>query len=765
MSKTKPLYIAFIWHHHQPYYKDLMTGEYILPWVRMHGIKDYYDMAAILKKYPNVRQTFNFAPVLIEQINDYIAGKAKCRFIELTLKKPSELTRDEQVFILYNFFLSNQDNMIMPHPRYAELLKKRGYSTMRADLLRVAERFSEQDFNDLQAWFNLAWFDPIFQTEEKEIRELIQKNKGYTQDDKKLIIKKQIEIMSRVLPVYKELQEQEQIEITLSPYYHPILPLICDTDSAKIAMPDISLPKNRFAHPEDAYWHVYEGKKLYEETFGTKPRGMWPSEGAVSEEVIPIIAGAGIQWIASDERVLAKSLGIELNRDSNGHLNEPGILYQPYRVEHGGYSLNIVFRDHFLSDLIGFRYSSWNAQDAVCDFLHRLHRIREMVNSFPSIKGARGLSSEGDHLVSIILDGENAWEYYPNNGMDFRHLLFKRLNDDPDIQTVTIGKYLDAHSNPPSPLLLKEKGRLQRLPKLFAGSWINHNFGVWIGSEEDNLAWDYLNKARGALVQANINKLDSARIHEAWRGIYICEGSDWWWWYGGDRSSPNDADFDVMFRNNLSSVYELIDEEIPVHLYTPISKETATGLSLAPRGLISPDIDGFDSNYYEWLLAGYYDANKSGGTMHRSENIIKRIYYGFDLKTIYLRLDTNLAMKGSDVANLELEIIIFKPHLTKIIVPFTGDAAIIWAADKDGHLREVKKFPDVAINKIVELAVSFSDLKVNPNDNLEFMTRLKEKVPDSRDGFAYLELEKCPARGTISFSVPPEDYETIFWPL
>jgi len=242
-----------------------------------------------------------------------------------------------------------------------------------------------------------------------------------------------------------------------------------------------------------------------------------------------------------------------------------------------------------------------------------------------------------------------------------------------------------------------------------------------------------------------------------------------------------------MFRNNLSSVYELINEEIPAHLYTPICQETIAGLILAPRGLISPDIDGFDSNYYEWLLAGYYDASRGGGTMHRAENIIRRIYYGFDLKTLYLRLDTNLSVKRDvrktpnpdnrdfgDIVNprfsgwlraLELEIIVLKPHLTKIIVPFTGDAAIILVADRDDHWREVKKKPDVAINKIIELAVPFQDLKVNENDNLEFMTRLKEKIPDSRDGFAHLELEKCPVRGTISFSVPPEDYEKIFWPL
>jgi len=746
MPETKPLYIAFVWHHHQPYYKDLTTGEYILPWVRMHGIKDYYDMADILKEYPNVRQTFNFAPVLIEQIHDYITGKANCRFIELTLKRPSELTRDEQIFILYNFFIANQDNMIMPHPRYAELLKKRGYSTMREDLLKAAERFSEQDFNDLQAWFNLAWFAPMFQREEEEIRRLIQKDRGYTEDDKKLIIAKQIEIMSQILPIYQELQEQGQIEITISPYYHPILPLICDTDSAKIARPDVSLPKNRFAHPEDAYWHVYEGVKLYEETFGTKPRGMWPSEGAVSEELIPLIARAGMQWIASDEGVLAESLGVELNRDSSGYLSEPEILYQPYRVEHSGYSLNMVFRDHFLSDLIGFRYSSWNAQDAVSDFLHRLHRIREVVNPL-----------EGAHLVSIILDGENAWEYYPNNGTDFRHLLFEHLNDDPAIQTVTIGKYLEDYSPrilpTPSP---SQEGSLQRLPKLFAGSWINHDFRVWIGSEEDNLAWDYLSQARDALVQANTNEIDSEQIHKAWKGIYICEGSDWWWWYGGDRSSPNDAEFDAMFRNNLSSIYELIGEEIPVHLYMPIRKAAAVGLSLAPKSLISPDIDGFDSNYYEWLLAGYYDASKSGGTMHRSENIIRRVYYGFDLKTLYLRLDTNLSMKSNNVANLELEVIILRPYLTKITVPFTGDAAIISVADKNTHWQEVKKVSAIAINKIIELAVSLNDLKVNPNDNLEFMTRLKEKG---------LELEKCPVRGTISVSVPPEDYEYTVWPL
>ncbi|HIE26145.1 TPA: glycoside hydrolase [Candidatus Poribacteria bacterium] len=735
MPKTKPLYIAFVWHHHQPYYKDLTTGEYILPWVRMHGIKDYYDMAAILKEYPNVRQTFNFTPVLIEQINDYTNGKAQDRFIRLTLKDPSELTQDEQALILYNCFIANRDNMIMPYPRYAELLSKRGHSTMREDLLEVTKRFSEQDFNDLQVWFNLVWFDPTFQAEDGEIRRLIQKGRGYTQDDKELIIAKQIEITSRILPLYKEMQEQGQIEITLSPYYHPILPLICDTDSAKIAMPDVPLPKNRFTHPEDAYWHVYEGVRLYEATFGTKPRGMWPSEGAVSEEIIPIIARAGIQWIASDEWVLAKSRDIELKRDANGYLCEPEILYQPYSVEYEGYSLNIIFRDHFLSDLIGFRYSSWSPKDAVSDFLHRLRRIRDMVNPLG-----------GNHLVSIILDGENAWEYYPNDGADFLNLLYQNLNDDPAIQAVTVEEYLEHHS----------AKILPSLPKLFPGSWINHDFAVWIGGEEDNLAWDYLKQARDALYKVNADEIDAEKIHQAWRGIYICEGSDWWWWYGDDRSSPNDADFDFMFRNNLSRVYELIDEEIPVHLYESICKETIVGLSLAPKGLISPDIDGFDSNYYEWLLAGLYDASRGGGTMHRAENIIRRIYYGFDLKTLYLRLDTNLSMKSDDVVNLELEIIILKPHLTKITVPFTGARVIISTADKDGHWREVKRISDVAINKIVELAVSFQDLKVKANDKLEFMTRLTEKG---------LELERCPVRGAISVFAPPEDYERIFWPL
>ena len=354
-----PLYVAFLWHMHQPFYKDLVTGGYAMPWSRLHGVKDYYGMAHILRDFPDIRQTFNLVPSLMDQIIDYSEKGASDIYLDHARKPAADLGKGEQIFVLRNFFLANWDNMIRPYPRYWELLSKRGTDVSDRELGRMARYFSAQDFLDLQVWFNLAWFDPLFKDSDPMLIGLIQKGRDFTEEEKGQLIEKQREVMRLILPEYRDLWEQGRIEVSASPYYHPILPLLCDTDAAKTASPGIRLP-TRFSHPEDAEAQVSRALARFSEVFGRRPVGMWPSEGSVSEAVIPIVADQGIKWLATDEEVLAKSLDIPLDRDFSGVSKRPEVLYRPYRAVHDDREVSIVFRDHTLSDLIGFVYSKWD---------------------------------------------------------------------------------------------------------------------------------------------------------------------------------------------------------------------------------------------------------------------------------------------------------------------------------------------------------------------------------------------------------------------
>lgn len=542
----KPLYLAFLWHMHQPYYKDNLSGKCILPWVRLHGIKDYYDMAAILEEYPQIHQTFNFSPSLLEQIEHYLDGQTEDEHLKASLKPASKLTIHEKKFILEYFFMAHWDNMIKVHPRYAELLERRGEDAGKRE--KALKEFSDQDFRDLQVWFNLAWFDPFFKTRDETIKKLVEKDRNFTEADKRAVLEKQMEVMAQILPIYRRLQEAGQIEVSVTPYYHPILPLLCDTDTALRAMPEAPMPRNRFIHPEDAEAQIEMAVSYYQKHFGRPPGGMWPSEGSVSEALVPMMAKRRIRWIATDEAILANTL-----KSSPGfHDFSFEVKFRPYRIQIGEHQIDCIFRDHTLSDLIGFQYWQWETEEAVADLMGRLHVIRKIVNNAP-----------GDHLVAIIMDGENAWEFYKNDGWDFLGLLYEKLSADPGIKTVTASEYLKDH--PPA----------ETLPRLFPGSWINNNFKIWIGHEEDNTAWDYLYAARQALVEFEQNskgQADQKAIEQAWQEIYIAEGSDWCWWYGEEHGSYNDMEFDQLFRTHLMNVYRLIGWEVPAYLAEPIIK-------------------------------------------------------------------------------------------------------------------------------------------------------------------------------------------------
>ncbi|MEW6585888.1 MAG: glycoside hydrolase family 57 protein, partial [Nitrospirota bacterium] len=612
-----PLHIAFIWHMHQPFYKDPVTGVYRLPWVRLHGTKDYPDMAEILRDFPLIRQTVNFTPSLLEQITDYAENNARDYYLELSIKQASELTHEERIFMLENFFLANWDTMIKPFPRYYEILSKRGFHLIRSDLTRLARYFTVSDFLDLQVLFNLCWIDPLFRRRDSQLSALAEKGRDFTEEDKKLVLDKQSSILKEIIPLYGEMARSGQIELSVSPFYHPILPLLCDTNVAKIALPDIHLPRQRFSYPEDARQQIRMGIDYFEKIFGYRPHGMWPSEGSVSEEVARIASEAGMEWIATDEDILAISTGKQI-RDSARNLIEPEMLYSPHRFG----NVSLIFRDHVISDLIGFIYSKWDARAAAQDLINRL------------VAASRRVRSDKPHLVSIILDGENAWEYYANDGYDFLKYLYEGLSREERLKTCTVSEFLNTH------------GRGDPLRRLHPGSWIYANYAVWIGHDEDNRAWDYLTETRKELEL--FQKMHPEKdLSVAWKSIYIAEGSDWNWWYGDEHTTETQKDFDELFRTNLMNVYREIGGEIPPDLFIPVLREDR---SVAPavmiRGFIQPKIDGLVTSYYEWYQGAQMDIRKSGGSMHKAESLLSSLYYGFNKDTLYLRLDFSSELRA-----------------------------------------------------------------------------------------------------------------------
>ena len=719
-----PLYLCFLWHMHQPFYKDPLKEIYRLPWVRLHGTKDYLDMLEILTEFPAIKQVFNFTPSLLEQLADYTGNDAKDRYLELTLKKASELSMEDKVFILENFFLANWENMIKPFPRYFELLMQRGLHVIQSDIRRAAQYFRVTDFLDLQVLFNLCWIDPFFRERDHFLKSLVEKGRDFAEEDKNMLIEKQFSILRQIVPRYSEAVKTGQIEISVSPFYHPILPLICDTNTARIAMPEVVLPNKRFSHPEDAEKQIRMGIDYFEKIFRYRPVGMWPSEGSVSEEVLRLVAKQGIQWLGTDEDILSISLGKQL-RDSSGNITDPAALYRPYRFE----NVSMIFRDHSLSDLIGFIYSKWDPKHAADDLIDKLIQIRH------------SLPKNNPHLLSIILDGENAWEYYRNDGRDFLKYLYEGLSKEQRLKTVTVSEYL------------KEQAKGEPLNRLHAGSWIYANYAVWIGHEEDNTAWDYLSDARDVLEL--FQKMNPEKdLAAAWKAIYVAEGSDWNWWYGDDHTTETQKDFDELFRFNLMKVYREIGKEIPSHLYIPVLREDrSVSPTVTIRGFIDPKIDGVVTSYYEWYQGAQMDIKKAGGSMHKSESILSALYYGFNKDNLYLRLDPVVPFSEFP-EDTEFNIQIVKPSPQKILFSTKPVLTATLYMRRDGEWEKIKDLPDVAMQDIFEIGIPFTDLNAKEKDELHLFISMTKNGE---------EIERCPWRGYISIIVPTPDFEAMLW--
>jgi alpha-amylase/alpha-mannosidase (GH57 family) len=608
--------LVLLWHMHQPFYKDMVTGEYRLPWVRLHVLKDYYGMVKLLDEFPQVQQNFNLVPSLVTQIQDYVSGQAHDPFFNVVAKPADELTPSDRQFALRYLFQANPVNMIGRYPRYRELWERYRATSERPE--GPDSYFVTRDYADLQVLSQLAWFDEYFLAE-PEIATLVAKGEDFTVEDQKLVIAKEREFLAKVLPAYAEAAKKGSIELSASPYYHPILPLLCDTNIGAQSTPGLSLPTRRFLHPDDASIQIQRALDSHQALFGVRPKGLWPSEGSVSEETMKLAFRQDIQWMATDEGVLGRSLDFHFARHDGEKLQADGAerLYNIYQYEKDGTRMHLIFRDHHISDLIGFVYSGMPEQEAAA------HLIQSVKDSAQPV-----LQKGRDAVVSIILDGENAWEYYPESGREFLRRFYDALQRDSQIEPVTISAAIARHKE-------SDFGRLNRV---VPGSWINANLEVWIGAPEDNRSWDLLAEARDYYDRYS-HRVSAEQRKLAWEELLIAEGSDWNWWYGPEHHSANDRDFDELYRKHLSNVYHALEGVPPEELNTPIISGLVRPSYLPQTAYVRARVDGLVSGYFEWMGAASFTADQRTMAMHGKQFLLDAVYAGLDADSVSGRLD------------------------------------------------------------------------------------------------------------------------------
>jgi alpha-amylase/alpha-mannosidase (GH57 family) len=582
--------VAILWHQHQPRYPQRPgTKVFEQPWVRLHTTKDYADMVQSVTRFKDLKVSFNLTPVLIEQIEAYNAG-ATDRHAELASRDPATWTPDEKAEAANRFFQVSQP-MLKRFPRLAAL-KARPWRSLNA-----------QDWRDAVMLFHLAWTDTdwLNWTDGEGKKDAVgqrwlKQTEGFSHHDMLELLRRHRGLLRGVIPLHRQAQLDGAIEVSTTPYYHPILPLLHSTELASEAMERDSLPEQPFAFPEDARYHVEAAQASYRKHFGRPATGMWPGEGSVAQAVMPLFKAAGIQWVATDEEVLARSLGRDLTGADREH------LYRPWQEPNG---VALLFRDRKLSDDIGFRYGNMAGEVAAQDLLNQLEAIAKPQAAHP-------------RLVTIILDGENCWENYPDDGKAFLNALYQGLSNSKLLDTTTPSRYL-------------QRNRPEPLKHLWAGSWINANFATWIGEPDENRAWDALRDARRAVQQFGVaHGLKHPAYQKALKTLYIAEGSDWFWWYGQDQDSGRDETFDLAYRQLLQSAYQAIAQTPPTSL-----KQSLTHQSPGPRkpkGTLHPTLDG-NLQRQEWADAGACFA--PNGTMNQSLPI-QSLFYGQDQTYLYL---------------------------------------------------------------------------------------------------------------------------------
>lgn len=605
----KKLYLCFLWHMHQPYYKNPEDNKLEMPWVFLHAIKDYYDMPHLVEKF-GIKATFNLVPSLLIQLREY-ENPENCRFLNVWLKPVENLTNQEKSYLLRYLFASNCENMVKPLDRYYQLFIKKH----RIDETHLPKIFNNQEFLDLEILFILSWSGNHLKQSNKIVKNLIEKGRNFTQEDKENLLSELIKFIKSITKYYGKLEKKGLIELTTSPFYHPILPLLIDINSGKESSPDINLPAIRESMGDFAIKHVTYAVKYHRENFLKIPKGVWSSEGSLSRDTVKLFKETGFLWTATDEEILFNSLGYK----------DLYAIYKIYNYE----GVNIFFRDRYLSDSIGFRYFKMSEESAVKDFIERLRDIYNKV--------------DGNPVVSVILDGENAWEYYRNNGLEFFEKLYSSIKSEKWIETITFSEVLSKNLN------------ILPLNNLKAGSWIFGNFKTWIGHPEKNTAWEYLDRA--------VSFYRKNPSEEGERYIMIAQGSDWFWWYGDDHYTPFSDIFDNLFRLNLKHLYKSLNQPYPSYLDKPIKRKSKSQIIKKPTYYINPKINGKIDNYFEWLYAGEIDPTFDLSSMSLTSSKFKKIFYGFDKNNLYLLIDGLL--EEGDI----LEIKLFSEKEVKILLP------------------------------------------------------------------------------------------------
>jgi alpha-amylase/alpha-mannosidase (GH57 family) len=569
MPHNRKLYLNLYWHMHQPDYRDYLTGEYVLPWTYLHAIKDYTDMAYHLEQNPRAKASFNFVPVLLDQLEDYaeqFAGNdIRDPLLALFLADESTpLTIEQRQLIIDSCFKSNHTKLIAPFPPYLQLYDI--YKMMEGRGEETYMYLSEQYMYDLLMWYHLAWTGESIRRECELVAALMAKGTQFTPADRRALFDLIGSLIADIIPRYRKLLKNGQIEISSTPHCHPILPLLLDFGSARDSMPDVQLPENH-RYPGGltrARAHIARAQETHTQRFGSKPQGMWPAEGGVSQAALLLLAENGVQWAATGEGVLGNSL-----RRTYGDAPLPDrsqYLYRPYRVSDGSREITCFFRDDVLSDKIGFEYSKWHGEDAVKDFVSELERILENTDATET------------PVVSVILDGENAWEYYPYNAYYFLSQLYAALADHPHIELTTFSEIV-AHCAKATSGKSTRSGALRNahiamepLPSVSAGSWVYGTFSTWIGSPDKNRGWDLLCEAKESYDRVMAGKrLSEQERQQAERQLADCEGSDWFWWFGDYNSAMSVASFDRLYRRNLANLYRLLRLPVPKTLERIIS--------------------------------------------------------------------------------------------------------------------------------------------------------------------------------------------------
>ncbi len=664
--------LAFLWHMHQPDYRD-KNGVMNMPWVFLHALKDYYDMPWIASKTVEIKVTFNLTPTLVMQLQKYVDPLRNDRFLKLWIKDYSLLNIEEKRQLMRYCKASNFDTMVKPFKRFAKLYYK--------------NRYDAEEFVDIEVLSVLSWCGNYLRQNSDVVKELIIKGGNFTQDDKERLFDSLKSFVKTILPYYKALYSEGKIGLSTTPFAHPILPLLVDINSAKEANPYVKLPKNPISFKDDALIQIKRSKEQFIKIFETKPIGVWPAEGAVDQNSILLYQQQNIKWAASDETILFKSIG------SSDHKN----LYKPYRFD----KCKLFFRDHKLSDFIGFSYRFIEPEKAVDRFIGQLKSIYK---------------TNKDALVCCILDGENAWEFYENNGYDFLTKLYKKLVE---LEWTNMVRFEDI------PL-----DKCVKLKKLSTGSWINGDFSTWIGTPEKNRAWEMLFQTKRDFLHYK-PKLTSAQSAAIENHFLSAECSDWFWWYGDDHSTAFDMEFDLLFREHLINIYNIMRISAPDDLFEPIAKGKSTAYYISePKFPITPIIDGKFGSFFEWLGAGCIDETHAFSTMEMTRGPIKKIYYGYDDKSVYLALEGNIASlidKGCYVN------IIFQESDETIQIPIASDKRIICSVK--GNL-----YVDAKSGDIIEISILKNCFCGNDFDHVRIIIEQGKEVVQILPSYGSLKL-------------------------